>query len=351
MAEHKKEGGGINSSICILMKTTLGIKQAHFDNIDCAKVIFAIFVVAIHTLQPFTDTLTSEARHIVTALLSIAVPFFFVASGFLLGNKLNSTDREGQLVYLKKWIYRIGRLYLLWTLIYLPYAIYGFSIEDIGFIKSLAIYIRNILLVGENFWSWPLWYLLAMFVAGCIIYLLLRCKVKRTCWYILAVLFAVSGVFIDELRANDWEGINLYYSIFKTTRNGFFIGFPYIALGVFISSHSVRLHQIGLFVLLMIGFAAQLFDIPLSNFVTIYALFVFILGINLPTRTDDLYMNMRLSSSIIYFTHMLWVGLLLLLFPTLLAIPLFVIAVTLSCLTAGVIIQYKEKGAVTLLFR
>ncbi len=323
---------------------------AHYNSIDCAKVIFAIFVVAIHTLSPFTTTLSAEAQRFITALLSMAVPFFFVASGFLLGNKLNSTNGEGGLVYLRKWLYRIGRLYLLWTFIYLPYAIYGFSIEKLGFIKSIAIYIRNIVLVGENYWSWPLWYLLAMFVAGCIIYLLLRCKVKRTYWYILAVLFAVSGVFIDELRANDWGGVNLYYSIFKTTRNGFFIGFPYIALGVFISSHGVRLHQIGLFVLLMIGFAAQLFDIPLSNFVTIYALFALILGLHLPTRKDDLYINMRLSSSIIYFTHMLWVGLLLLLFPKLLAIPLFVIAVTLSCLTAGVIIQYKEKGAVKLLF-
>lgn len=332
------------------MSSVYSIKQTHYNSIDCAKVIFAIFVVAIHTLQPFTATLSSEARHFVTALLSLAVPFFFVASGFLLGNKLNSTNKDGQLAYLKKWIYRIGRLYLLWTLIYLPYAIYGFSIENTGLIKSLAIYTRNILLVGENYWSWPLWYLLAMFVAGCIIYLLLLCKVKQTYWYILALLLAFAGILLDQLRINDWGGVNLYYSLFMTTRNGFFIGFPYMALGLFISSHGVRLHQIGLFVLLMLGFAAQLFDIPLSNFVTIYALFVLILGINLPTRADDLHMNMRLSSSVIYFTHMLWIGLLLLLFPKLLAIPLFVTAVVLSCLTAAVIIRYKEKRAIKLLF-
>lgn len=332
------------------MPSAYCIKKTHYNSIDCAKVLFAVFVVGIHTLAPFTATLSIEAQRVTTALLSMAVPFFFVASGFLLGNKLNSTDREGQLVYLKKWIYRIGRLYLLWTLIYLPYAIYGFSLEKLSFIKSVAIYTRNIILVGENYWSWPLWYLLAMFIAGCIIYLLLRINIQRRYWYIIAVILAFGGVLIDELHANNWGGVNLYYSIFKTTRNGFFIGFPYIALGVFISSHGVRLHQIGLFVLLMIGFAAQLFDIPLSNFVTIYALFALILGLHLPTRKDDLYINMRLSSSIIYFTHMLWVGLLLLLFPKLLAIPLFVIAVTLSCLTAGVIIQYKEKGAVKLLF-
>ena len=83
---------------------------------------------------------------------------------------------------------------------------------------------------------------------------------------------------------------------------------------------------------------------------TIYALFVLILGINLPTRKDDLYINMRLSSSIIYFTHMLWVGVLLLLYPELPPIPLFVTTVILSGLTAFVIIRYKEKEIVQLLF-
>lgn len=327
------------------------IKQTHYNSIDYAKVIFAIFVVAIHTLQPFTDTLTSEARHFVTALLSLAVPFFFVASGFLLGNKLNSTNREGQSAYLKKWIYRIGRLYLLWTLIYLPYAIYGFSIEEVGVVKSIAIYTRNILLVGENFWSWPLWYLLAMLVAGCIIYLLLLCKVKRIYWYILAIIFAISGVLIDELHANNWERVNLYYSIFKTTRNGVFIGFPYITMGLFIASNGIWRPKFSLCVLLIAGFITQLCKIPLSTFITIYALFSLIIGIALPERNDELYTHCRLTSSVIYFTHMLWAGLLSLMLNALSAPTLFLLTTLLSLITATIAIQYKQSYIVKLLFR
>lgn len=331
------------------MATIQSQKFIHYDNIDVAKVIFAIFVVAIHTLSPFTATLSNEAQRVITALLSMAVPFFFVASGFLLGNKLNSTDKEKQLVYLRKWLYRIGRLYLLWTFIYLPYAIYGFSIEKLGFIKSIAIYIRNIVLLGENYWSWPLWYLLAMLVAGCIIYLLLHIKIKRGYWYIIAVILAFSGILIENFTPTIGGG-NAYYSIFKTTRNGFFIGFPYMALGLLISSCRCRPSKTKLFVLLIIGFVAQLFKIPLSDFVTIYALFVLILDLNLPTRKYDLYINMRLSSSVIYFTHMLWVGVLLLLYPKLPPIPLFVTAVILSGLTAIIFIRHKEKKIVQLLF-
>ena len=333
------------------MTTILSQKFVHYDNIDVAKVIFAIFVVAIHALSPFTAALSTEAQRVITALLSMAVPFFFVASGFLLGNKLNSTDREEQLVYLRKWLYRIGRLYLLWTLIYFPYAIYGFSIEKLGFIKSIAVYTRNIILVGENYWSWLLWYLLGMLVSGCIIWLLNRLNIKRTYWYGLAILLAITGVLLDELHAHNWGGVSTYYSIFKTTRNGFFIGFPYMALGLLVSSYGCRLSKTKLFVLLIIGFVAQLFKVPLSHFITIYALFVLILGINLPTRKDDLYVNMRLSSSVIYFTHMLWVGLLSLVFPEILPIPLFVTAVILSGLAALFFIRYKEKGIVQLLFR
>lgn len=332
------------------MATIQTQKFVHYYNIDIAKVVFAVFVVAIHTLAPFTATLSTEAQRVITALLSMAVPFFFVASGFLLGNKLNSTDREGQQVYLRKWLYRIGRLYLLWTLIYLPYAIYGFSLDGISIGKSIILYTRNILLVGENYWSWPLWYLLGMLVSGCIIWLLNRLNIKRTYWYGLAILLAIIGILLDELHAHNWGGVNLYYSIFKTTRNGFFIGFPYMVLGLFISSYGYRLSQTKLCVLLIIGFVAQLFKVPLSHFMTIYALFVSILGINLPTRKDDLYIHMRLSSSIIYFTHMLWVGVLLLLYPGLPPIPLFVTTVILSGLTAFVILQYKEKEIVQLLF-
>lgn len=142
-------------------------------------------------------------------------------------------------------------------------------------------------------------------------------------------------------------GVSTYYSIFKTTRNGFFIGFPYMALGLLVSSYGCRLSKTKLFVLLIIGFV----KVPLSHFITIYALFVLILGINLPTRKDDLYVNMRLSSSVIYFTHMLWVGLLSLVFPEILPIPLFVTAVILFGLAALFFIRYKEKGIVQLLFR
>lgn len=188
------------------MATIQTQKFVHYYNIDIAKVVFAVFVVAIHTLAPFTATLSTEAQRVTTALLSMAVPFFFVASGFLLGNKLSSINREGQQGYLRKWLYRIGRLYLLWTLIYLPYAIYGFSLDGISIGKSIILYTRNILLIGENYWSWPLWYLLGMLVSGCIIWLLNRLNIKRTYWYGLAILLAIIGILLDELHTHNWGG-------------------------------------------------------------------------------------------------------------------------------------------------
>ena len=309
----------------------------------------AVVVVGIHTLP--AETFLEGISCCVSAIYSLAVPFFFVTSGFFLGSKIKGSAREEQLAYLRKWLRRLGRLYILWTAIYLPYAIYGFSLEQLGFTKTLAVYVRNILLVGENYWSWPLWYLLAMFVAGCMIYLLSRFKIKQIYWYIFAIAFAIAGILLDELRANDWGWVNLYYSIFKTTRNGLFVGFPYIALGLFVSSYGIRLSKLSLLALIAIGFASQLFDVPLSNHITIYALFSLLLSINLPTRKDDLYINVRLSSSVIYFTHMLWVGLLHLFFPEILALSLFATAVLLSSLTAAAAVRYKEQGVVKLLFR
>lgn len=295
------------------------IDRQNFNGIDCVKLLMALVVVGIHTLSP--ETFSEGISCCISAVYALAVPFFFVTSGFLLSSKIKGSAREEQLAYLRKWLRRLERLYILWTIIYLPYAIYGFSLEPLGFTKALAVYARNVILVGENYWSWPLWYLLAMLVAGCMIYLLLRFKVKRTYWYILAIAFAIVGILLDELHANNLGGVNLYYSIFKTTRNGFFVGFPYMVLGLHLSSYGIQFSKLSLFTLLTIGFVAQLVDIPLSCYITVYALFALILSINFPTRKDLIYINVRLSSSVIYFIHMLWVGLLHLLFPEILALP------------------------------
>ena len=77
----------------------------YYSCLDVVKVVMAIFVVAIHT-QPELCLQSDWARFLLSKLFNVAVPFFFVISGFLLWNKMDGLSLSVKLV---------GRVYL-----YLP---------------------------------------------------------------------------------------------------------------------------------------------------------------------------------------------------------------------------------------
>lgn len=324
-----------------------------YNSIDYLKVCMAILVVAIHT-SAYNCYELSWVNMIGETLVSVAVPFFFVASGFLLWQKVVGATTLVKRERVKNWIFKVVRLYLVWTLIFMPYTIYGFVKDGISLEKSIVVFLRNVLLVGENYWSWPLWYLLAMIVAGCILYLLLRVRCPQRGIYSVAIGLAVMGVvlnFIHE-QAMGANYLDVYFSLFKTTRNGFFVGFPYIVVGVAIAEHGVIKSRTVLWMMLVLALVLQMQGLPLVLFFLVYALFSLVLHWELPNDRSERYYNARLSSTVIYFVHMLWVGALTLLLPQSIA-PywMFVIVVALSFATAYVVIRNKNSALVKICFR
>ena len=85
--------------------------------------------------------------------------------------------------------------------------------------------------------SWPLWYLLALIVAVGIIYALLKLKLSKNWIVAISVLMAIIGVGLDYCKENAilQPITDLYFSVFLKTRNGFFVGVFYVALGMFLS--------------------------------------------------------------------------------------------------------------------
>lgn len=62
-----------------------------FNCIDLFKFLMAIVVIAIHT-DPLIDSKNQILKNIVDIIYVSAVPFFFLASGFFLGNKIKKQD-------------------------------------------------------------------------------------------------------------------------------------------------------------------------------------------------------------------------------------------------------------------
>lgn len=329
------------------------IKREDFNNIDCIKVCMAVLVVATHT-SLFSIISNPYISVFINTALAIKVPIFFTASGFLVWNKICNATLKNKLQRISSWIKKTARLYSIWTLIYLPFTIYGFAKDNMGIIKSCIVFLRNTILIGENYMSWPLWYLLGMLTAGIIIYYLVKSNCKMATMYLAAAACAILGTILDYCHS---EGIcNIitypYFKLFQTTRNGFFQGLPYIMIGIAIANEGILKSKKWLTGILILSFIAHMAGIKLATFIMTYALFSLIIQFDLPKRKDNLYRNCRLTSTIVYFVHMLFVASITIFTP--IEIPnylLFIVVVILSFITAGIAIRHKESKIVKILFR
>ena len=150
-----------------------------YIGVDILKFIMAIFVVAIHTYpNPFKDGIHNDNNildidQIWDIIVRFAVPYFFIASGFFLFLKLKKeSDNLLRQKIVLSFGKRIMRLYIYWTIIFLPITIWSFINNRDLFFVDLFSFLKNVFIVGHNFLSWPLWYLLTMIYSIVILYFL-----------------------------------------------------------------------------------------------------------------------------------------------------------------------------------
>lgn len=77
-------------------------------------------VVAIHT-NPLINCSSRLVLSIYDSVVELAVPFFFIVSGFLLAQKF---DGKNNTTIIYKQMKKILKMYLIWNLIYSPLEIY-----------------------------------------------------------------------------------------------------------------------------------------------------------------------------------------------------------------------------------
>lgn len=140
-----------------------------YESFDVLKFILSIFVIAIHTdpLQNFIGTLIYDFYQ---SLIYLAVPVFFIMTGFLIANKMSNLDfdnihEDNHVAIIIGHIKKLLRLYITWSLIYLPLDIYFYFEFHKSFFYVVADYLRGLIFVGEHHKSWILWYLLSSIYA------------------------------------------------------------------------------------------------------------------------------------------------------------------------------------------
>lgn len=311
----------------------------------------SIVVVAIHT-SPFRDFNNTTLNFVFEALSGIAVPFFFIVSGFLLFYRKNPISGIESSICIKS-IKGVLRLYCIWTVIYFPLSCIGFIKEDLSLKGAIIVFLRNTFFVGENYLSWPLWYCLALIVAIGMIYILSKLKFNTYTIAITAFILTLFGFWLEELRYNSVSGdlVTLYYKIFQTTRNGVFLGFFCVSIGVLLSEQEKFIKPSVSFMTFIVGFAGSYFSIPLSS--VLLAVSLFIVAVRYPMR-DRVVSSIvcRKMSVIIYFIHMYIIAILLFLSDIEThSMLIFVLSVLLSVIVSVVILKHSNTVLYRLCFK
>lgn len=315
----------------------------NFKVIDFMKLCMACFVVAIHT-NPENIVGCVAGQEIIRVIYNIAVPYFFLTSGFLLFGGISDASNT---IRIHKYLLKICRLYVVWTLLYLPFTIWGFANEHMSLGKSMLVFTRNFLLVGENWYSWPLWYLLALIIAVFIVWRSLSWGLKVKQILLIAVLLHVLGLWINYCHCNGTASnfIEMYYALFKTTRNGIFIGLLYITLGI-LAACKKEINKNMLIIGMFIGFLGSLFHVPFGDVLFAYAVFALTLKLELHLIPVGFCTYMRKLSSIIYFMHMYWVVLWgsILPYSQMKALYLFTLSLLSSAIGGMILLKFKNKS-------
>jgi surface polysaccharide O-acyltransferase-like enzyme len=208
------------------------------ETIDYIKFFAIFFVVCIHTLPfstyQFAGMDGEKINFIINVFARFGVPYFFVVSGYLLGQKHVLINQKSE--YFKKYLLKTTKLLVVWSLFFFLYDlvmivlksyIQGLNIkmEMNGYLVSV-FRITNLYYGINNGTSYHLWYLVALIWSVMILYIFV--KLRR-----VMILLYIS--FILNLIGLLGQSYSTLLKIPFDTRDSLFYGLFYVTLGYYLS--------------------------------------------------------------------------------------------------------------------
>lgn len=289
------------------------MEKRKFNSLDICKLLMAFCVVAIHT-RPLEHCTIAIVNAIYDSFVKMAVPFFFLSSGFLLAQKFEpSFTSSNNIATVKKYLIKIVKMYVIWTVVYLPMAIYHFISSGTSMLRSVLHYIRGFVFVGEQYNSWHLWYLLSTIYALVFILILFSLKhfklSPKKIIILCSIIFLVSiGLdYLSNYTGNSNTFIKLFVKLIKVSIGSgrILTGLFYLPLGCVLAQKQPNL--IVSWSMLVGGYLLNVFvqNSYLSSFlvaISSIGLFCVINTVSLPD--SRVYKFVRKMSTVIYFVHM-----------------------------------------------
>ena len=284
--------------------------------VDIVKLIMALLVIVIHKPVFYNEFLNYISGNIIC---SVAVPFFFAASSYFFFRKINRDKNDN--VKLLNFEKRLFKLYLIWTIIYLPCIFVKYNTGNYESL-NLKLFLGQLLLTVKNFFLSTsfvhLWYVNALMLSVAIIFFLYK-KLDYRAICILCVMAAIFSRSIVLFCPDDSFVSKVYGYFPEVIKKTLEEGLLFTSGGLLLSQIGAEKKKIGygvsaavISMILLVSFGALNFRaenkvieilLQLLAFINASALLSVCLGIEL--KPSKAYGVIRKYSTLIYFSHLL----------------------------------------------
>ena len=211
-----------------------------YKSLDLAKCICALWIIILHTapFASYSSALTFGFRNIITV---IAVPFFFMTSGFLAFKKMESLTKEEKREYIIHYLKRLAIMYVIWSAVYFVFVVIKWTRSDFS-IWSVLEYVKDFFFEGSYS---TIWFLPALFTAKLLVYLL------HKKWNLKTIFLISCVVYVFTLGGSSYYGLaskipfikgiyNIYYSFFDSIKNGVCFGLIFVSMGAMMTERETE---------------------------------------------------------------------------------------------------------------
>ena len=288
--------------------------HSRIQSLECFRLLASMLVVFIHCKG------SGEFGIVMNCLARIAVPYFFVVSGFFayhasekaIAKRFRSVLKLTLLAHL---------LYLLWNGV-----LNGVRNPAVLLQRSLGLFnektLMEMLLINRSPVGGFLWYLLAIVFCYAMIWLYIRWEENEVCNY--KPLY-ISGVLLYALQVvlSSFAAVSYFEVSYRIYRNALLFGFPLFILGIFLRekySKILRVYNLTktkLVLLFLVGAGLSLIqwkgigyvEMPVGTLLEVIALMLLLVSV--PVVTDSVWISRIIStfgalSTYVYITHMIW---------------------------------------------
>lgn len=204
--------------------------------IETGRMIAALLVIANHTAL-FLSVSPSLHFFVTEVLARLAVPFFFMTSGYFLIRHYAGNERK-----LFDFVKKTAVLYMICIVMYLPLNIYNGTFSTWS---SLPVFFRDLLFTGTFH---HLWYLPASIIGACIAWSAVR-KLNFKKAFIFTFLLFLIGLCGDSLygiaSSVPWidSVLDVVFTLSQQTRNGIFFAPLYFVIGGYLHEHPLSMKK------------------------------------------------------------------------------------------------------------